>query len=457
MVLLHGRKATCCSIPLPPWLTNSFERSVAQKIEKQKKAKWIEALNNSWKTRGNKLTHQVTSVRGNPFLTKSCQVDIVSCPALRSRVKGGRIFRVPHDVACHAHFSIEKGEIHWIDREDCTFQIAPPIPETSVQLKCTLWLMILVHQAFFKYWSQFWNSDEPPGGEYINPEIIPDAWKIQNSVSLSVADFKAAITHTRNDSAPGADGWRVLELQALCDTAIECWVHTLQGRQGWPSSFAWAKIVLLGKVPDPSVIADGRPINILATMYRVTVKDIAREVLIKLTSTLPASLVGGLPKRNPFDLWYSTQHLIELSDKTQSPLYGVVTDLQKFFNSIPRRGLARLMIHLGIDPIFVHQWNKLFFDQKRCVVAQNDISTPCSSRCGAPKGCPFSVVAAIAIGLFWLPMRRRDLPRRPWYILTTLSSSRTLMTLRPARKLHLNFSDNGISALMNRKAGRSLF
>ena len=259
----------------------------------------------------------------------------------------------------------------------------PPISETHAQLKCSVWAHDPrdVHQAFFDYWSQFWNSDEPPGGEYINPEIIPHAWKIQHSVSLSVADFKAAITHTRNDSAPGADGWRVLELQALCDTAIECWVqfinHTLQGRQGWPSSFAWAKIVLPGKVPDPSVF--GRPINILATLYRVTVKAIVKEVLIKLTSTLPASLVGGLPKRNPFDLWYSTQYLIELSDKTQSPLYGVVTDLQKFFNSIPRRELARLMVHLGIDSIFVHQWIKLLFDLKRCVVVQNDISMPCSS------------------------------------------------------------------------------
>ena len=389
-------------------MLRTHERSVAQKIERQKKAKWTEALNISWKSRGNKLTHQVTSARGNPFLTKACQTDYVTCLALRSRTKGGRLFRVPQGFAYHAQFSCDRGEIKWFDRQNGIFQIDPPISDASVQIKSTTWAHDPrdVHQAFFAYWSQFWDSDEPPGGEYISPDIIPDEWKIRHNVSLSVADFKAAVTHTRNDSAPGADGWRVLELQALCDTAIECWVqfinHTLQGRQGWPSSFSWAKIVLPGKVPDPCNIADGRPINILATMYRVTVKAIAKDVLLKLTSTLPPSLVGGLPKRNPFDLWYSTQYLIELSDKTQSPLFGVVTDLQKFFNSIPRRELARLMIHLGIDETFVHQWIALLFDLKRCVVVQNDISMPCSSRCGVPEGCPFSVVAAIAIGALFV-------------------------------------------------------
>ena len=103
--------AACTQSDLPQYPTaalveqlivrlRAHERSVAQKIERQKKAKWIEALNNSWKTRGNKLAHQITLVRGNPFLTKSCQVDFVSCPALRSRVKGGRIFRVPPSRLC---------------------------------------------------------------------------------------------------------------------------------------------------------------------------------------------------------------------------------------------------------------------------------------------------------------------------------------------------------------------
>ena len=69
MVLLHGYPDTALVDHLLEML-RTHERSVAQKIERQKKAKWTEALNTSWKSRGNKLTHQVTSVRGNPFLTK---------------------------------------------------------------------------------------------------------------------------------------------------------------------------------------------------------------------------------------------------------------------------------------------------------------------------------------------------------------------------------------------------
>ena len=59
------------------------------------------------------------------------------------------------------------------------------------------------------------------------------------------------------------------------------------------------------------MIKDGRPINILGLLYRLSMKCIAREVLMHLSFKLPPSIVGGLPKRDGSVLWYHSQHLIQ--------------------------------------------------------------------------------------------------------------------------------------------------
>ena len=174
--------------------------------------------------------------------------------------------------------------------------------------------------------------------------------------------------------------------------------HILDGSQPWPDVFCWAKVVLPGKCDHPTRIADGRPINILPLLYRLGLKAITREVLLKMTAVLPSSIIGGLPKRRGDTLWYSTQYLIEQALRSDSELHGTVTDLQKFFNTIPRTFLEAILIKFGIDAKFVRQWLSLLHQLKRCVVIQQDISAPRLSSCGVPEGDPFAVVAAIAIG-----------------------------------------------------------
>ena len=79
-------------------------------------------------------------------------------------------------------------------------------------------------------------------------------------------------------------------------------------------------------------------------------------------------------------------------------MFGAVTDLQKFFNSVPRSFLKRLLITFGIDAAWVTQWIELLDIMKKSVVVSQDFSLPRTSICGIPEGCPFSVVAAVMIG-----------------------------------------------------------
>ena len=191
-------------------------------------------------------------------------------------------------------------------------------------------------------------------------------------------------------------------MQVLGPASIACFTqifnHCIQGVQDWPHAFQWARIVLPGKVADPCQIRDGRPINILALLYRLAMKSIAREVLMHLSFRLPPSIVGGLPGRDGSLLWYHSQFLIEKTLAEDGELHGAVTDLQKFFNGIPRSALAKLMISFGIPPFFAHSWMNLLNCLKRSVIVAGDYSFPQTSTCGVPEGDPLSVIAAVLLG-----------------------------------------------------------
>ena len=108
-------------------------------------------------------------------------------------------------------------------------------------------------------------------------------------------------------------------------------------------------------------------INIMALLYRGSCKAITRQVLQSLSLRLPPSIAGGLPCRSADLLWYHTQFVIEQALATDTEMFGAVTDLQKFFNSVPRFFLKRLLITFGIDAAWVTQWIELLDTMKKSV------------------------------------------------------------------------------------------
>ena len=382
-------------------LVGKHEAQIAKEIAKEKKRAWVECLNASWKSHGNRVSHQVSKTRGFPFLTRVHKQTEHICTRIRRTGKGPPIFGLPFTPPQDSQIFWNNQLIPWISLDQGIFSI--PHHGSDVTVTLSQWLLDppRMQKEFFSYWSQFWESEEPPGGPFVDPDLIRPEWILDYTPILTLESLSHAIQHTKSNTAPGADGWRIAELKALGDTPLAIWVqafnHILSGSQPWPEVFCWAKVVLPGKCASPARIADGRPINILSLLYRLGLKAVTREVLLKLTAVLPPS-IRGLPRRRGDTLWYSTQSLIEQAFSTGSELHGTVTDLQKKINTIPRRFLEAILIKLGIDANFVRQWLSLLNQLKRCVVIQHDTSAPRLSSCGVPEGDPFAVVAAIAIG-----------------------------------------------------------
>ena len=380
-------------------LVIAYEAQLAKDIAKEKKKAWIDRLNASWKTHGNRVSHQVSKTRGFPFLARVHKKSDLLCKNIRQTGKGPPIYCLPFAPPQDSQIFWNNQLIPWISLAQGTFSI--PYQGNEVTVTLSQWLLDppRMQQEFFSYWSQFWESDDRP---FVDPDLIRPEWNLDYTPILTLESLNQAIQHTKSNTAPGADGWRIDELKALGDIPLAIWVqvfnHILNGSQPWPDVFCWARVVLPGKCENPTRIADGRPINILSLLYRLGLKAVTREVLLKMTSVLPSSIIGGLPKRRGDTLWYSTQYLIEQALSSDSELHGTVTDLQKFFNTIPRRFLEAILIKFGIDANFVRQWLSFLHQLRRCVVIQHDTSAPRLSSCGVPEGDPFAVVAAIAIG-----------------------------------------------------------
>ena len=76
---------------------------------------------------------------------------------------------------------------------------------------------------------------------------------------------------------------------------------------------------------------------------------------------------------------------------------GVVTDLTKFFNTVPRMAIPEIMDKFGIPRKFAEQWVDFLHKMKRVLFFNNCISRPSSSTCGVPEGDPLSVVLSVLI------------------------------------------------------------
>ena len=273
------------------------------------------------------MAHSISSSKNTPFLQPTCRCTKLQCRLVRTVQKGHPIFRLPVEIDPQAAVLFADKPVCWHDRSLGLFRVPQSV--------CLL--------------ERFLGSSPP--SILLDPDIIPNDWRLQNHATLSYEGFVDALQRTRADTS-GADAWRVAELRHAGEVAIRVWVqiwnHYISGSQPWPDSFTYTKIVLPGKCSDPCSIRDARPISIMALLYRVSCKAITRQVLQSLSLRLPPSIAGGLPCRSADLLWYHTQFVIEQSLENDTEMFGAVTDLQKLFNSVPRFFLKRLLITLGL-------------------------------------------------------------------------------------------------------------
>eukprot|EP00435_Cladocopium_sp_Y103_P066311 s31_g28.t1 len=213
---------------------------------------------------------------------------------------------------------------------------------------------------------------------------------------ISLEVWKETIARKKSKSAVGLDGVSRLDLQALPDTlhaGILQLLHKAEQTGKWPSQALNGAIHSLAKRENSELVGDYRPVTILPLIYRCWGTIRAREILAHLETIAPPSMLGHMPHRSAPDLWYNLQSMIEQNLYDGAACNGLVTDLIKAFNCLPREPLFVAAIQVGIPAEIVRAWAAAVVGIRRFFWVRNQPSEGVRSGTGYPEGCALSVGA----------------------------------------------------------------
>ena len=87
-----------------------------------------------------------------------------------------------------------------------------------------------VQMKFFEFWSDFWDRPPPPDSILLDSDRIPPEWRLQHRATLTYEGVLDALQRTNPDTSPGADAWRVSELNVGPDMeSLHIWCPSMAG------------------------------------------------------------------------------------------------------------------------------------------------------------------------------------------------------------------------------------
>ena len=133
------------------------------------------------------------------------------------------------------------------------------------------------------------------------------------------------------------------------------------------------------------------------SIYRCWSSFHARRALVHLDEVLPETLFGSRPGRHATQIWAKLLWTIEESFVDAVPLTGVVADLAKAFNFLPRLVVMELAAHMGIPGYVLVAWAGALSDMKRRFQLRDAVTPGVTSVTGVPEGCGLSCVAMVLV------------------------------------------------------------
>lgn len=187
-------------------------------------------------------------------------------------------------------------------------------------------------------------------------ECLPDTDAFEPT-PLSVAQWDKALKCIPKKSARGADAFTPFELRILPDS-LKHWLFRLfgaiEGSGHWPQRLTAAKVVVLSKGDKPATSPlDCRPITILSRIYRTWAKICAAEVVTQLVSSSSIGATGASAGLSADMVVARTMFVVEEATENNREVFGLVIDLVKCFNRIPRIPLLTALLWMGVPVCYL--------------------------------------------------------------------------------------------------------
>jgi hypothetical protein len=218
-------------------------------------------------------------------------------------------------------------------------------------------------------------------------------------VRLTVEELRSACKKMSVRTAVSADGWRPRELLKLSDSLLEILLvfFDICVRQAlWPQLLLISTVSLIPKSEDAATAADLRPISVLSVVYRAWSSAVTQRLIRWAASSfLPPGIKGGVPGREPMDIFLQVGIEVESAWAEQTTVCGATADVQKFFDRLPRDLVDHTCLCLGVPVTLVNAWRAHVDNSVRHFNVAGGVGRPRATTTGYPQGDALSVFASL--------------------------------------------------------------
>ena len=261
-------------------------------------------------------------------------------------------------------------------------------------------------RAFGREWERWWhrNADDGPGRwQRVQDEILPLLPRaLMQLEPITLAQWRQAVQSKKKCSATGPDGISRLDLLQMPDGLTQELIdlcHYAEDRGHWPQQALVGIITALAKVPGATKVQQFRPITVLSMVYRVWSTIRARQALGHLGHLASPQVIGNLPGKTAGQVWFVLQRRLEQAQIYDRPVVGLVADLVKAFNVLPRLPTWMICNELGLAVGLIRAWAGAVIPLQRHFRVRGSVGPPVVGCNGFPEGDPLSCVAMAAVAI----------------------------------------------------------
>lgn len=220
------------------------------------------------------------------------------------------------------------------------------------------------------------------------------------ALDLSPALLKAVVRSKKASAATGLDGVSRKDLLSLDSNGIAS-LQSLYRRASntgqWPPQVLHGAVKSLAKCDLPSSPNHFRPVTVFSMIYRTWSSAQARFWLSSLGEALNPFLLGNRPGKQATDVWRGLLDVLESSRLDGTIASGLILDLEKAFNTLPRRPTLEAAALLGVSMDVLRAWSGALSNMARHFHVRGSYSDALMSDCGLPEGCGLSCLGMVAV------------------------------------------------------------
>jgi ribonuclease HI len=275
-----------------------------------------------------------------------------------------------------------------------------------------------MHRQLFQAWNGFFQRDAED-----ELDRVPDAMcqlvgripqhQVASMPPIDAQDIRQALRCTKISSSRGSDGFSTLDLRKLPECLLEMLAIILRliEQQGlWPQKWILAKTICLPKCTDAKTPFDIRPVTIMAKIYRLWGHIRGKQVTKYISSTIPPEIAGVCKRVSSDMIALLIASKIEDAHRESIPLGGIVIDLMKCYNTVPRGALLKTLSRLGVPDNIINAFRAMMRQMLRIFEIAQSTSDPQGTTTGIIEGCGFAIPSMLAISILAHAMISENAP-----------------------------------------------